>query len=245
MRVASRVAAAVCAAALSGVCAARAADLTFGAEKFLFFSGLDLWRHGAFSYGGGLWAPEGIDQDGFVFKLAGGAGRYRYRSGALNADITGDALSFSTLPGWRFRRGAFIVTGFAGFEMQRHELTPDDVTSRLRGISAGIRGAIEGWYEPAPGSMIAADLSATSIGPSYSGRLAFGWLLFDRFYAGPEGTAFSFDGNYRQYRVGVHVTALQAGAFEWSGGLGWSRDSDDRKGLYARLGMLMRSNLFW
>jgi hypothetical protein len=88
-------------------------------------------------------------------------------------------------------------------------------------------------------------MSATSIGPSYSARGALGWRLFERFYIGPEITGFSFDNSYRQLRIGAHITALTLGVFEWSAALGWSRDSDDREGIYGRLGLLMRSNLFW
>jgi hypothetical protein len=32
----------------------------------LLFSGTDLWRYGAFLYGGVLWAPGGLDNNGFV-----------------------------------------------------------------------------------------------------------------------------------------------------------------------------------
>jgi len=34
--------------------------------SFLLFSGTDLWRYGAFLYGGLLWAPDGLDHNGFV-----------------------------------------------------------------------------------------------------------------------------------------------------------------------------------
>jgi hypothetical protein len=239
MRVALGIAVAMV-AALGNFGAARAADLNFGAGKFLFFSGLDLWRHGAFSHGGALWSAQGPDREGFVAKLAAGAGSYRYRSDRLRTDISGRVLSLSLLPGWRFKRGGFTLTGFAGFEWQRHSLAPDDPGSALRGSYAGIRGTAEIWYEPTATTMVAADISATSIGPSYSARGAFGWRMLDRFYLGPEIAAFAFDNNYRQWRIGAHVTALKAGAVEWSAAIGWSSDSDDRDGIYGRLGMLVR-----
>lgn len=71
MRVALRVAAALV-AALGNVGVARAADLTFGSGKFLFFSGVDLWRHGTFSHGGALWNPQGLEHEGFVAKFTAG-----------------------------------------------------------------------------------------------------------------------------------------------------------------------------
>ena len=34
--------------------------------SLLLFSGTDLWRYGAFGYGGVLWAPGGLDNSGFI-----------------------------------------------------------------------------------------------------------------------------------------------------------------------------------
>jgi hypothetical protein len=34
--------------------------------SFLLFAGTDLWRYGAFAYGGTLWSPGGVDADGFT-----------------------------------------------------------------------------------------------------------------------------------------------------------------------------------
>ena len=41
---------------------------------FLFFGGTDLWRYGAFLYGGAIWSPGGVDNPGFTIKtlLSGG-----------------------------------------------------------------------------------------------------------------------------------------------------------------------------
>jgi hypothetical protein len=33
---------------------------------FLIFAGTDLWRYGAFLYGGALWSPAGVDKSGFT-----------------------------------------------------------------------------------------------------------------------------------------------------------------------------------
>lgn len=50
------------------------------------FSGRDLWRNGAFAYGGMPIAPGGVDQDGFMFKLLLSDGPYRYNTGSLGGD---------------------------------------------------------------------------------------------------------------------------------------------------------------
>jgi hypothetical protein len=210
-------------------------------EPFLFFSGSDLWRHGSFTYGGLLWSPQGIDREGFTFKALIGGGTYRYISGALGgAEVQGQQVIGFALPGWRFRSGSTILTTFAGLDVQHHRLRPDDPGSKLRGTQAGFRVAVELWSEPTPTTMLAADASVTTVGPSYSARGAFGWKFFDSFYAGPEVQAFRGDDAYQQWRAGIHITGLKHADFEWSFGMGYADDSDDREGLYGRLGLLYR-----
>lgn len=244
-RVGAIAAAIILAAALSNirVDCARAGDLAGSRpeKQFLFFSGTDVWRHGFSLHGGVVWSANGVDRDGFVFKLFTATGAYRFHSGALgNAEVTGRYIAGFALPGWRFRQDRLTVTIYAGLDAQNHRLRPDDPSTKLRGTFVGGRGAIEIWYEPNPSTMLEGHASLSSVGPSYSARGAFGWRLFDKFYAGPEVQGFAFDDNYRQFRAGLHLTALKTESFEWSGGVGWARDSDDRHGFYARLGVIAR-----
>ena len=61
-----------------------------------------------------------------------------------------------------------------------------------------------------------------------------------RFYVGPEVQAFAAGDNYQQFRAGLHVTGFRTAEFEWSAGLGWAIDSDDRNSFYGKLGILTR-----
>lgn len=210
-------------------------------DAFLFFTGTDLWRHGSFSYGGMLWSPDGLDRGGFTFKALIGAGSYQYRSGALgDVEVTGTQLSGFVLSGWRFVRDKTFVTVFAGLDLQRHHTTPHDPGSDLNGTHAGIRGALEFWHEPTAATMIAADATLSSIGPSYAARAAFGWRIADAFYLGPEVGGFASRNTYHQFRAGLHVTGFRYAWVEWSAAAGWATDSDDRDGFYARLGLHVR-----
>jgi hypothetical protein len=206
----------------------------------LIFSGADLWREGGFLHGGILWSPQGLSDDGPVLKLLFGAGAYRYRSGALNdAEVTGRVFSASLMPGWRFKRGSFIVTLFAGLDMQDHSLSPDDPSSSLNGSLAGVRSGFELWYEPTARMMVSADASYSTIGGSYGGRVAMGWRVFNQIYLGPE-TAFFNCNDYQQHRVGLHFTGFRSLDYELSAGVGYVKDSDARDGAYFRLGLLAR-----
>lgn len=240
VRVVARLAAA---AALVWLCGAgaRADSFARSDDTFLFFTGTDLWLHGSFSYGGTLWSPDGLDRGGFTFKALIGAGSYQYRSGALDdAQVTGTQLTGFVLPGWRFVNGKTFVTVFAGLDLQHHRTTPFDPGGDLNGNHAGIRGAIEFWHEPSTATMIAADATASSIGPSYAGRAAFGWRVADAFYLGPEVGGFVSGDSYKQFRAGLHVTGFRLAWVEWSAAAGWATDSDDRNGFYARLGLHVR-----
>ena len=209
--------------------------------RFLLFSNTDQWRHGGFAHGGVLWSPSGLDREGLVLKLMFGGGVYRYVSGALRgAEVRGRELGASLLPGWRFVRSGLFVTVFAGPDFQNHSLSPDDPSAGLRGSHVGLRTGFELWYEPSATTMIAADASVSTVGPSYSARLAGGWRMLNRFYLGPELHAFAADDNYRQLRAGLHISGFRTGEFEWSAGLGWGADSDHRSSLYGKLGVFTR-----
>src|SRR5437868_10479544 len=91
----------------------------------LFFGGADIWRNGGFTHGGFLYAYQGLDQDGLVFKLLLNGGLYRYRSGTIA--ITGRQIMGAALPGWRWNHSGLEVTLFGGLDVQDHRYRPDDV----------------------------------------------------------------------------------------------------------------------
>ena len=239
-----RITAAATAAAALFVCApgavaAPAGDARGGAQ-WLLFSGSDVWRNGSFFHGGLLWSPDGLDREGFTLKAVISGGRYRYISGALgNVEVTGRELAAQIMPGARFKRGKLEIKVFAGLDIQDHSLSPDDPSSDLRGGDIGARLAFDLWHEPTPQIMLAADGSLSSIAGSYSARVAAGWRLFNRFYAGPEAQAFASE-DYRQTRIGLHLTGFKTGALEWSLAAGWADDNDGRDGLYGRFGVSAR-----
>lgn len=221
-----------------GVPAGWAAEQTIA--RLILFSGADLWLNGAFAHGGLLWAPDGVDQDGFTFKALISGGGYRYDAGSLGGrEVDGAELAGQLLPGWRVKRGTLEIKGFVGVELRHNHLTPDDPDNRLRGNHVGARFAAELWYEPTPATMFAADASVSTVATDYAARAAFGWRAFDRLYVGPETQLYGGDG-YRQFRFGVHATGFKSEYGEWCAAAGWSLDTDDRSSPYLRIGYLRR-----
>lgn len=221
----------------------RATDLAEArraAARTLIFSGNDLWRQGAFLYGGMLWAPQGFDNDGFVVKAITTRGNYRYRSSTLgNITVTGAMFATSVMPGARFTRGGVTMTIFAGFDYQMHALSPDDPGAALRGRHTGLRVAGDLWYQPTPATILTAAGTLSTIGNTYAVGSTFGWRVFDQFYLGPEVSAYGA-GDYWQARAGVHVTGLEFIRLDWQGAIGYALDDGGESGVYMRLGVLDR-----
>ena len=132
---------------------------------FLFYSGTDLWRFGAFMHGGVLWSPDGLYHEGFTLKLLMAGGAYRYIAGSDH--VTGRATSGRLLPGWRFKQGRSEITVYLGLDTQNHQLSPDDVGNPLRGTHVGLRFAADVWLEPTDMMMVSTAFSLSTIQSSY------------------------------------------------------------------------------
>jgi hypothetical protein len=208
--------------------------------RAILFSGRDIWFNGAFAYGGMMWSPNDLGDDGLLLKVLLSGGLYRYNAGDLGGErVKGGEWMVQVLPGWHVKRGTFEAKVFFGPEYQHHHLWPDDPGNSLRGGHFGLRVAVDLWHEPTATTMMAGDGSLSTIGTSNSARVAFGWKLLDQFYAGPETQVYGGDG-YAQWRWGAHITSMKTGPAEWSAAGGWARDSNNRSSPYLRLGFMQR-----
>jgi hypothetical protein len=244
-----RVRAAMIAAAALSACCICVSSGPAGADsnedaRILLFSGRDVGGNAAFLNGGIVFAPSGVDQDGLLLKIVFSGGLYRYDAGNLGGQqVIGAQLLSHVLAGWRIKRGDIEIKAFFGADLQKHYLRPDDPSNRLRGTTFGLR--VEGnlWYEPTPATMVAVDVSLSSIVTSNSARAAYGWRVFEELlggvYIGPESQFFSSAG-YRNWRIGAHITSLKTEDIEWSAATGWARDSQGRASPYLRLNVLRR-----
>jgi hypothetical protein len=206
-------------------------------ERVLLYAGFDIWRYGRAGYGGFYWAPDGLNNDGFITRLFVSRGVERYDAGSkrFNTDI----VRAAPLAGWRLSQGTLELKVFAGPELENRVLTPDVPPAAYRGTHIGARVATELWWEPMPEMMLTSALSASTNATSQSARAAAGWRVFDRFWAGPEISA-SSDAFSQQARIGVHLTGFRLDTLEWSAAVGYVTDSYHRSGVYGRIGVLTR-----
>jgi hypothetical protein len=207
------------------------------AERVLLYAGFDIWRYGRSGYGGFYWAPDGLNNNGFITRLfvSGSAERYDAGSGRFNTNI----IRVAPLAGWRLSQGTVELKVFAGPELENRTLVPDVPTAEYRGTQLGARLAAELWWEPMPEMMLTSALSASTNATSHSARAAAGWRVLDQFWMGPEISA-SSDVFSQQVRVGAHLTGFRFGALEWSAAAGYVTDSFHRSGVYGRIGVLTR-----
>jgi Cellulose biosynthesis protein BcsS len=126
--------------------------------RTILFSGRDIWRNGAFLYGGLLLAPGGFEQDGFMLKLLTSGGLYRYNAVSLGGtQVVGAEETIQIMPGFRIKRGNAELKFFFGPDIEQHRLWPDDPSNSLRGHDFGLRMSFDLWYEPTEHTMAAMD----------------------------------------------------------------------------------------
>ncbi|MFC0241454.1 cellulose biosynthesis protein BcsS [Rhodopseudomonas telluris] len=207
------------------------------ADQVLLFGGYDIWSNGHSASAGLHWAQNGLNQDGFVVRLMLSNGTEFYRT--PNRLYTTDIFRAAIMPGVRFKTGEFELKLFAGPDLEQHNLTPDNPTSKWRGAHPGLRMAAEIWAQPMPELMLAASVYATTIAAGYGFRAAAGWRVADAVWIGPEWSG-SCDELSRQTRWGLHVTGWPTGPLEWSGAVGFVSDSFGRNGAYTRLATQLR-----
>ncbi|WP_375413482.1 cellulose biosynthesis protein BcsS [uncultured Bradyrhizobium sp.] len=207
------------------------------AERVLLYAGFDIWRYGRTGYGGFYWAPDGLNNDGFITRLFVSRGVERHDAGAARSST--DIVRVSPLAGWRFKQGTLELKVFAGPELENRTATPDVAAAKLRGTYFGARAAAELWWEPMPEMMLTSAFSASTNAASHSARAAAGRRVLDRFWAGPE-ISVSRDEFSAQYRMGAHLTGFTLDALEWSVAAGYVTDSYHRNGIYGRIGVLTR-----
>src|SRR4051812_39311757 len=135
-------------------------------ERVLLYAGFDIWRYGRSGYGGFYWAPDGLNNNGFITPLfvSGSAERYDAGSRRFNTNI----IRVAPLAGWRLSRDKFEIKVFAGPELENRVLTPDIPAAEYRGTHIGARFAAELWWEPMPEMMLTSALSASTNATSHS-----------------------------------------------------------------------------
>jgi hypothetical protein len=87
---------------------------------------------------------------------------------------------------------------------------------------------------PSDQTMFSAYASYSSVYNAYYTRMKWGVAPFGPFYIGPEVAALG-DDFYRQWRAGIHLTALRIGRMQFGVSGGYARDQNNQGGAYGSL----------
>jgi hypothetical protein len=178
---------AVAAAMVAAVaqCASRAADLPLhpdwlrswtDRDRAFFFAGMDLSRDSGFAWAGVGGAPSGLlHEDGLRLRLAGGGGRYRYRTNTVPTGVNEvDVASLELMLGYRRAIGSAVVTTYIGAHAESQDLQFADPGHRVAGTAVGVKLALDYFDRPPEGWLILGSAAASTVHRSYYMRLGVG-----------------------------------------------------------------------
>ena len=177
-----------------------------GTKAWVLFSGFDMVTDASYSFQGLVVAlNRDIGKDGFVLRLYGSHVDYEYDTVAVpNGKVDGDGWQGDAMIGYKISRGHIWAAAYIGVDYQSYDLTPDDLSSPVRGSEVGFK--------------VAADVATLRTGsPLYFSLSGLYSTAFDSYWArarvglnqghmtfGPEAIAMGNDG-FDAQRLGAFV----------------------------------------
>jgi hypothetical protein len=206
-------------------------------NRLFLFGGADLARDSASGWAGFVAAPfSKLDEDGMRLKIAGGAGRYRYRTGALaSGENEGRYDSAEVMIGRRVLFDPITLTAYAGLHTESHRLREPDPGNPVSGSRIGIKGAIELYARPWEHFVATTFASISSVYTGYQARAALMRELGSWFAFGIEGGMLG-NARYSEGRVGLAGTLIwQRSILTLSGG--YAANSAKGPGAYTTISL--------
>ncbi len=197
--------------------AAVAQDAGPAGDSFAVFTGVDVTEDSWFVYGGGIFALNGLNQDGPALKAVVGGGEFNYISpfnpnGPLQRQgIQGDSFTFDALAGYRFYYNEFQFGVYGGvnyWDIDHENILsagnpPTPPSVQANGDEYGLK--IEGEITRATNDPYYIDVrgSFSTAFDTYWARARAGYDM-GYMIIGPEGTALGND-DFDQLRIGGFV----------------------------------------
>jgi len=163
-----------------------------------------------------------LDEDGFFLMGTMGTGRRgerlvdewgRYKVDHLDSDA-------SLLAGYQWKTERAVLSVYLGFEGRYNQAQVGGAFIAEPSWQAGLRAMAEVWAHPTEATLATATLIVGTAPLHLWARHSYGWQVWDGAYTGPE-LVVSLEEEYREARVGAHLTGFKLGAFtvNVSGGL--------------------------
>lgn len=204
-------------------------------DRIFFFAGGDIASNSAFTWTGFTAAPLGLlEEDGWRIRVAGGGGRYRYRTGNVAGGVNeADVMSGELMTGYRFSVGGGTATFYVGGHIENQNLAAPDPGHEAQGTEAGIKVAVELYRRFTPRLFGLASTAASTVHASYHARAALAYEISETIAFGLEA-AVNGDERYNEPRAGILMqTNFGRASLSLSGG--FLSNSDKGDGLYGTL----------
>jgi hypothetical protein len=177
-----------------------------------------------------------LDRDGLAFMGGAGFGGTPERGMSFGIDFRPTMQAYG-LVGYQWMLPRVAISALVGPELDAEA----DSLAAIRSARTrfGIRGHAELWAHPTSKTLATATLIAGSARGHVWGRVSGGYAFWPGVFLGPEAVFYARD-DYREWRLGAHVTGLtwRSLNLRLSGGL--MQSSDDRTGAYFGLSGYVR-----
>ncbi len=204
-------------------------------DRIFFFAGGDIASDSAFTWAGFTAAPTGLlEEDGWRVRVAGGGGRYRYRTGNVAGGINeADVVSGELMTGYRFSAGGGTATFYVGAHVENQSLAEPDPDHEAQGTEAGIKFAVELYRRFTPQFFSLASAAVSTVHTGYQARAALAYEISEAVAFGMEASV-NGDERYDEPRAGFLLqTNFGRASLSLSGG--FLSNSDKGDGLYGTL----------
>jgi hypothetical protein len=142
----------------------------------------------------------------------------------------------SALVGYEVTGEKGSVAGYVGVNVENFHVAGNEeaLIPATRATAAGFQVAADLYWTPTDKIMLSSNASFSTRKYAYFMRSKLGVAVAEEVYVGPEvGLQGSKD--YRQYRVGAHLSGVKLGAMSFGFALGYAFDRKNGNGLYAIL----------
>ncbi len=152
------------------------------------------------------------------------------------AKTASTTYSSSALVGYEVTGEKGSVAGYVGVNVENFHVAGNQeaMIPATRATAAGLQIAADVYWTPTEKLMMSSSASFSTRKYAYFMRTKLGVAVAEEVYIGPEvGAQGSKD--YRQYRLGAHLSGVKLGAMQFGFALGYAFDRKNGNGLYAIL----------
>jgi len=185
-------------------------SLAYAKDSSVVFGGGSVGQDTAYGYLGAVTAINGnIDRNGFLARVSGGYGSYKYDSTTFTRNVDGNFGTADVMAGYQQILDMGHVAGYVGYTYEDHNLSPKDVGNEVRGGKSGAKAQVELDLNLDPHMVLKNVSNYSTPFDSYWTQTYVGWKCpKGKLSVGPE-IAFLGNDEFDQQRYGIRVDDIK------------------------------------